>query len=149
MEESNTKPYKSKRMRGPCVHCGKLTPSHKKGVEVRRCRPCSMKVRGLGKVDKFTYRREWTIKKKYGMDGDEFFAYWSANRGCCYLCERKMEMPKAGQQGQSLISCAVDHDHKTGRVRALLCARCNKALGFFEDDVELLKKAIKYLSISQ
>jgi len=40
---------------------------------------------------------------------------------------------------------AVDHDHKTNKIRGLLCQFCNTALGKFLDDVEILKKAILYL----
>lgn len=39
----------------------------------------------------------------------------------------------------------VDHNHTTGKVRAILCSRCNGALGQFCDDTDLLKSAIKYL----
>jgi hypothetical protein len=39
----------------------------------------------------------------------------------------------------------IDHDHETGKVRALLCGECNRGLGFFHDNLELLKKGIDYL----
>jgi hypothetical protein len=40
---------------------------------------------------------------------------------------------------------AIDHNHKTGEVRDLLCVKCNTGLGAFGDDVELLERAIWYL----
>ena len=40
----------------------------------------------------------------------------------------------------------VDHDHKTDKVRGLLCPACNKALGYFKDNIGILNAAIKYLN---
>jgi len=39
----------------------------------------------------------------------------------------------------------MDHCHKTNKIRGLLCGKCNSAIGFFDDDTELLEKAIDYL----
>jgi hypothetical protein len=39
----------------------------------------------------------------------------------------------------------VDHDHTTGRIRGLLCTRCNAAIGLFEENPRLLRQAVGYL----
>lgn len=70
------------------------------------------------------------------MTPEQFDAMLVAQDGVCAICQRTCAM------GRSL---SVDHDHQTGMVRGLLCAGCNVALGRFEDDVERLEAAIRYL----
>jgi hypothetical protein len=41
----------------------------------------------------------------------------------------------------------VDHNHKTGAVRGLLCCKCNFILGHADDDVGILRRAISYLTL--
>ena len=67
-----------------------------------------------------------------------------AQGGRCAICNRTAEESKG--KG-SLRPLCIDHDHKTGRVRGLLCTRCNQSIGRFGDDIELLTKAAAYLSI--
>ena len=52
----------------------------------------------------------------------------------------------AHRKGQSLDVVAVDHCHKSGQIRGLLCNACNKGLGLFKDSPIILEKAIKYLN---
>lgn len=56
--------------------------------------------------------------------------------GVCGIC---FDPPPAG------VSFHVDHDHHTGRVRALLCVRCNNALGQLNEDPMLVEMAAEYL----
>lgn len=57
--------------------------------------------------------------------------------GKCALCE---------EQCLTERELAIDHCHKTGKIRGLLCNRCNMALGAFQDNPLLLEKAIYYLT---
>lgn len=43
---------------------------------------------------------------------------------------------------------AIDHDHKTGKIRGLLCTRCNTAIGLLNDNIDFLRRAIMYLNSS-
>lgn len=64
-------------------------------------------------------------------------------KNLCAICE-KPETRKS-RTGESVTRLCMDHDHKTGKVRSLLCHDCNTALGKFKDDISLIKKAIAYL----
>lgn len=74
-------------------------------------------------------------KHKYGLSDSEFKAMLKAQSGKCAVCRRP--------QGGKMI--AVDHCHKTGKVRGLLCSNCNMGIGLLQDSPKLLRKAAKYL----
>jgi hypothetical protein len=59
----------------------------------------------------------------------------------CAICRRPET--RTNRLGVTLI--ALDHDHKTGEVRGLLCHNCNTGIGRFNDDPELLLAAVAYL----
>lgn len=88
--------------------------------------------------------RNHHLLKKYGMDIEEFEAWWVVFRGKCGICEQSMTRPEK-TRGQLMTCVSVDHDHKTGKVRGLLCSGCNKGIGMLKDNVEYLRKAIKWL----
>ncbi len=80
--------------------------------------------------------RKSHLKRSYGLTVEEYDAMLAQQNGVCAVCERP---PTLG------ISLHVDHDHETGRIRGLLCFRCNNALGDLEDDPGLLRAAAHYL----
>lgn len=90
------------------------------------------------------YQRGWNLKKKYGITNEEFDLLWITFKGRCAICNNILEMPSSGK-GQNLKSVCVDHDHKTGNIRGLLCSGCNKGLGLFKDDPLILVKAKEYV----
>ncbi len=71
------------------------------------------------------------------MTPSEFEARLASQGGGCAICGTKTP----GGRGRFV----VDHDHKTGVVRGLLCNLCNPALGLFKDNPSLLESAIRYL----
>lgn len=84
--------------------------------------------------------RQFTLKK-YGLTPDDYAALWTAQGGLCAICRRE---ETAMREGVRRVLC-VDHDKHTGRVRGLLCAACNMALGLFIDNRDSLRAAIAYL----
>ena len=80
------------------------------------------------------------LRREFGLEADVYNAMVIAQRGCCAICEKP---PKDGK------ALRVDHDHKTGVIRRLLCGRCNLGLGHFDDDPNVLGKALLYLQDHQ
>lgn len=75
----------------------------------------------------------------YGLEPDQYDAMVASQQGRCAIC--RTDQPG----GQSKGGWHVDHEHATGRVRGLLCTRCNQALGLFDDDPARLRAAVEYL----
>lgn len=82
-----------------------------------------------------------TRLKTYGLTEVDYQRMLATQNGRCAICGTTQGRRKSDDH-----PLYVDHDHKTGKVRGLLCQPCNSALGMFEDDPERLRKAIAYLS---
>lgn len=86
---------------------------------------------------KQTTAREKHLQKRYGIAVSEYEKLYAEQGGACAGCGYQ---PKPG--GRRL---AVDHDHKTGAVRGLLCWRCNTLLGWAKDSPRTLRRLADYL----
>lgn len=80
--------------------------------------------------------------KNYGISAKDYVELLEKQGHVCAICGE----PETRIHRGSLASFSVDHDHETGKVRGLLCGTCNHGLGYFRDDVELMKNAIEYLN---
>ena len=78
------------------------------------------------------------LLKKYRLTVEHFETMKASQNGLCAICG---EPPNEGYK-----HLCVDHCHNTGVVRGLLCQKCNKALGGFNDNPALLQTAIEYLT---
>lgn len=93
-----------------------------------------------------TYRRKITIERKYGLTEEDYFRILADQGGTCAICPRTDGRSKQTKQSPTKFHFAVDHDHDTGVTRGLLCDTCNRALGMFGDDPDILRSAIAYLA---
>lgn len=87
--------------------------------------------------------RSYRFKAAYGITVEQYREMEAAQDGLCAICGKpEAVLHKTTLEPRQL---AVDHCHKTGKVRALLCSSCNGGLGNFRDDTTLLERAITYL----
>lgn len=95
------------------------------------------------KQDNKLRRAIYQLKVKYNLTWDNFMALIEEQNYCCAICGISLDLP--GNEMNVNDTAHVDHCHTTNKIRGLLCKNCNRALGFFKDDISLLQKAIVYL----
>lgn len=123
------------REHGLCNDCGEARVAHRRDRDVLSpasyCRPCQNKrSRASRKKRPDHYQRQnrlLEVRTRYGLTEAELDSLGDA----CHLC---------GEPAK-----CIDHCHATGKVRGLLCARCNTALGLMRDSPDLLMDAATYL----
>lgn len=79
--------------------------------------------------------------RQYGLTVDAYEAMLAGQGGRCLICRRAFSDGK--------VISHIDHDHKTGNVRGILCHSCNCGLGHFREDIAVMVAAIKYLKKSE
>jgi len=84
------------------------------------------------KYDKYR-EKELRLQRLYGISLLDLAVMVDNQKSRCAICEIETDRLE------------IDHNHKSGKVRGLLCGRCNRGIGLFDDDVEKLKAAILYL----
>jgi hypothetical protein len=88
-------------------------------------------------------RREKTIIKNFGINNEQYNNLLYKQNNLCAIClnpEKGID-PRTNRN----FNLAIDHDHIDGGIRGLLCSKCNRGLGSFKDNINLLKRAIGYL----
>nr|WP_189814782.1 endonuclease VII domain-containing protein [Streptomyces olivaceoviridis] len=111
-----------------CRTCGQVKPHS----EWTRNRSASDGLATLCKTCKAAKGREHHLKRNYGLTEAERDALIASQRGLCAIC---LDAPPVH----------VDHCHKTGSVRGVLCFNCNSAIGKLRDDPEVGRRAVAYL----
>lgn len=90
------------------------------------------------------HARKLIVKRKYGLNPKEYINLINNQGNLCAICFQ--EEPKQKIKTNRRRSLSVDHCHSTGKVRGLLCSKCNLGIGSFEDDLNRLHNAILYLN---
>lgn len=88
--------------------------------------------------------RESYLRTRYGISKADYDSLLALQGGVCAICKLPEEM--IDPQTVKTKRLAVDHDHVSGKVRGLLCRKCNALIGLAHDSRDLLSSAIAYLS---
>jgi len=115
-----------------CSKCGIQKPlsefykdNSRKDKHQTKCKPCHENVKFKSKVG------------AYGISVTKFYEILDEQNHKCCICEEDLITKKHRH---------IDHDHKTGKVRGILCHHCNTAIGLFKENVNIMKQAIDYIS---
>lgn len=122
-----------------CPECNDVKPtaefprarSQRNGVGAYR-KPCSNQVINENREKNHGSGRNYRYTLRYGITEAVVDAMLEEQQGVCAIC-------------REAVAVHLDHDHKTGRVRGLLCFHCNQALGNFRDRGDLMQLAVHYL----
>lgn len=124
-----------------CPDCGETKPldeyhRNKRNKNGRNtyCKPCHLRRTREFIKRKYGNTRHYHLKQRFGIGADEVDQMIKDQGGICPICQKRPAVH-------------VDHDHKTGKVRAILCEMCNGGLGQFRDNPETIRRAIAYLAV--
>lgn len=113
-------------------------------LEKKRAYERNLRAKRVQSEPGFTRReRSKSYKCRYGVDFDQREAMLEEQGGKCRLCSLPIVFGKPSKSG----GAHLDHCHETGRVRSVLCGKCNMSLGYFGDDPKRLRAAAEYLEI--
>jgi len=128
-----------------CIRCKELKDLSKfenhstsKDGKRNQCSSCRYKIRLEREPNYYNKQRNWNLLKRYGITLEDYNQMLLDQNNVCAICQ------KQNDHNHKLLF--VDHNHKTGALRGLLCHNCNIILGNAKDDPEILRAALAYLS---
>lgn len=128
-----------------CTKCKNLTDmnlfvKNKQGKYQKQswCNPCRSKYYKENKPRFQHLIRNGMLKRKYGIDKEGYDNLLKLQNGKCAICGLQ-------EQNHRNKVFNVDHNHKTKKVRGLLCNNCNRGLGHLKDNILFLENALAYL----
>lgn len=135
-----------------CCTCEKVKPvddfhKHSRATDGRQgqCKVCSRAstnaYRSRNPERAKMHRLRHTLKAKFGMTIEEYECLYNAQNGLCAICGK----PEIATQNGRVKRLAIDHCHKTGKIRGLLCLHCNVAIAMIDEDEQAMVAAIAYV----
>lgn len=125
-----------------CKQCGKQFEVNVVGNKDKNRQMCSVECQHA------RHRALW-LRRTYGITQAEYDALRASQGNRCAICRTDKAggsvKPSGTHKKSSYSDWHIDHCHGTGRVRGLLCHRCNSVLGYVKDDISVLKSMIDYL----
>jgi hypothetical protein len=115
----------------------KLTPEEKI-ISADKVRQKSIKWYHNNIEKKKIYDKQYQLNKRFNITTEKYNEMFLKQNGCCAICGKHQKKFKK--------AFAVDHCHKTGEIRGLLCSNCNRAIGYLYDNILYLNSAIQYLN---
>lgn len=124
------------------------------------CKPCiksviskyasstkAYKEKNKHKIKKYMkrYSKAWRLRKFFGIKISDKNKMLKKQKYKCAICNKRETGTHNNKGFIQKRELCLDHCHVSGKIRGLLCNKCNRGLGFFNDCVPRLKKAVKYL----
>jgi hypothetical protein len=122
-------------------HLNKCIICAKKDSSIRAQQPAVKIKHNIESRKQYPTRKEWYKSysrfKNHGITKETYFKMLEDQNNVCKICKKEQHM-----KDRDLY---IDHCHVTGKVRGLLCANCNTAIGMFNDSLELMQTAMDYI----
>ena len=147
-----------------CSQCRKILPPDRFGSIFKRsrkdgtdrlclrahCDVCERKRKAMWSDDEYAaFRRTCknaSLRKLYGITIDVYEEMLACQKGKCSICRRRET--RKGRTGKVKM-LSVDHCHRTGKVRGLLCHKCNNAIGCLQESITIFERVIAYLKLHE
>jgi hypothetical protein len=117
--------------------CGAPAYRSPKGQQSGLCSKCRSQRTMKYRKQNPDIQKQSDLLRKFGITLDQYKAMLAAQNNVCAICKQ------SNSDGRSF---AVDHDHKTGKNRGLLCGNCNRGIGNLKETPAILWAAIEYLN---
>ena len=128
-----------------CSACAEIKPKDQFWKGQCYCVPCHKTKQKERWNSRAPHKRlEQHLKYKYGVTHAQFIKRWDEQKGLCAICAD--QLPDLMTYDNRRRGYAIDHNHKTGEFRGILCTHCNSLLGMAKDSGAVLQSAIEYLN---